>query len=121
MPYELWKVVHLFGVIALFASLGGLAGLALVGKVEDSKPFRALHGVAMLLLFLAGFGLLAKLGFGSPATWGAWVYLKLALWLVMGGALVFVRKSGRNAPWVLLVCAALGAVAAWAAVTKPGM
>jgi quinol-cytochrome oxidoreductase complex cytochrome b subunit len=121
MPYELWKVVHLAGVIALFASLGGLAALSLVARPESSKPFKVLHGVALGLIFLAGFGLLAKLGFGSPGSWGAWVWIKLGVWLVLGGALAFVRKAGRNATAVLLLCALLGAVAAWAAVTKPGM
>lgn len=120
MPYELWKVVHLAGVIALFASLGGLAGLSLVGRPEASKPFKILHGIALFLVFLAGFGLLAKLGLGGPSTWGAWVYLKLGVWLALGAALAFVRKAGRNATAVLLLCALLGAIAAWAAVTKPG-
>lgn len=121
MSYELWKVVHLAGVIALFASLGGLAGLSLAGRAETSKPFKILHGIAMLLIFVAGFGLLAKLGFGAPGSWGVWVWIKLVIWLTLGGALAFVGKAGRNATPLLLLCALLGAIAAWAAVTKPGM
>ena len=121
MPYELWKVVHLIGVITLFASLGGLAALSLVGRPEASKPFKVLHGVALFVLFLAGFGLLAKLGMGGPSSWGVWVYVKLGVWLALGAALAFVKSAGRNATAVLLLCALLGAIAAWAAVAKPGM
>jgi uncharacterized membrane protein len=115
---SLWIIVHLFGVLLLFVSLGGLAGMAAAGRADNARVYRVLHGVALAVIFLAGFALLANLNMSSPARWGAWVYIKLGVWLALGASLALVRRS-RQAGWVIVGLPVLGAVAAWAAVTKP--
>lgn len=116
--YVLWKIVHVFGVLLLFVSLGGLAGLAAAGRPAEGRLHRILHGIALIIVFLAGFALLATLKMSAPGTWGLWVWLKLAIWLLLGGSLVLVRRQ-RHARWVLIGLPLLGAVAAWAAFVKP--
>ncbi|HEX5041823.1 MAG TPA: hypothetical protein VFV75_02895 [Candidatus Polarisedimenticolaceae bacterium] len=116
--YLLFKVVHLLGVMLLFAALGGLAGMAAAGRGADARLARMLHGLALLLLFLTGFALLSSLGMSAPGSWGAWVWMKLVVWILLGASLALARRE-RHARWVLAGLPLLGAVAAFAALVKP--
>ena len=115
LGYASLKVVHVLGVLLLFASLGGLAALRGVG----GRPYKILHGVALLVVFVAGFGLLAGLGLHSPGSWPAWVWIKLVVWLLLGASLAAIKRADRHAELLLLGLTILGAVAAWAALAKP--
>ena len=124
MDHPTYKVIHLAGLMLLFLSLGGLAILGAVGAdAARTKAFRgvlsAFHGIGLLILAVAGFGLLARLQMGSPATWGGWVYAKLGLWLVFGAAVVPLKRAPHLAKVWLLVFGLLGAVTAWLAIFKP--
>ena len=116
--YVLFKLLHLLGVMLLFAAVGGVAGLAAAGRAADARLGRLLHGIALRLIFLAGVALLSSLGMSAPGSWGAWVWIKLVVWLLLGGSLVLARRE-RHARWVLVGLPVLGAVAAWAALVKP--
>ncbi len=113
MSYEFYKVVHLAGLVTLFASLGALA----VVPAERRKPFMALHGIATVVMLVAGFGLLAKLNLMGNL--GMWVYAKLGIWLAFGVIPVVLKRKPNLAVPMLLVSIALGAVAAFLAITKP--
>ena len=43
----------------------------------------ALHGLGVLVMLVAGFGLLARLNISS-FPWPTWVFIKVGLWLVLG-------------------------------------
>ena len=106
----------------LFASLGGVAVLGLRGGEErEVGPVRKLltimHGVALIVVLVAGFGLMARLGIMSG--WPTWIYVKLALWLVLGGALTLVRKTPELGRVWLLLLPLVGGAAAWVAFTHP--
>lgn len=120
MPYELYKIVHLLSAFLLFAVAGGVALYAANGGTKEANALRKLvgilHGIALLGLLVAGFGLLARLGIGGIP---GWVWAKLAVWLVIGGIATLPYKKpelGRLLLWLLPV---LGAVAAYLAVYKP--
>jgi len=120
MDYLTWKIVHIAGMLLLFAALGGVAALRQAGQsAQAGKLYPLLHGVALLVLLAAGFGALATLGLHNPASWPAWVWIKLAVWLLLGAALVALGRSGRRAGVVLVGLVLLGVVAAWAALAKP--
>jgi len=117
MSYEFYKVLHVFSAILLFTSLGTLAASAR----EDSGRLRTLarlgHGVALALLFVAGFGLMARLGmFGSIPVW-AW--LKIGLWLVLTLIVLPLRRlpGWVTALWISIPI--IGGLAVWLAVQKP--
>ena len=76
------------------------------------------HGVALVIVLVAGFGMIARLGMGGG--WPLWVWLKLVIWLVLGAATVFVRKAGESAGWLLVLLPALGAVSAWLVLYRIG-
>ncbi|MBX7080441.1 MAG: hypothetical protein K1X88_14685 [Nannocystaceae bacterium] len=120
MSPEFYKALHLFGVFLLLCSLGGLAMTAFGGGRDEAtrKRLTMLHGIAMLVVVVAGFGLMAKMGLMS--TWPLWILVKLGIWLVLGAAVAFVRRMPQLGRAWIVILPAIGAVAAWAAVSKPG-
>jgi uncharacterized membrane protein SirB2 len=125
MSYEFYKVLHLFGILTLFCGLGASAMLSLRGGSEDeTKPLRKylgmIHGVAALVIFVAGFGLMARTGIVQGGAWPTWIYVKVMIWLLLGGALVLVRKQPAMGRLWVVALPVIGALAAYFAVGKPG-
>jgi hypothetical protein len=116
--FTLWKVVHLIGALALYIALGGLVALRAAGA-EGQRAFKALHGWSLAVMLVAGFGMLGQLGFGSPGSWGAWIWIKLAVFLLLGASLVAIRRLPQRSGLLLLVLVLLGGLASWAALAKP--
>lgn len=120
MSYATYKLIHLISAFLLFSVAGGVALYAANGGDKAGNTLRRLvailHGVALLGLLVAGFGLLARLGIGGVP---GWVWAKLVLWLLIGGiALVPYRRPalGGHFLWLLPL---LGGLSAWIAVAKP--
>ncbi len=117
MSYEAYNVIHVIGVIFLFTALGALAATA----GSASAPLRRLasiaHGVALALIFVAGFGLLARLGhFGAIPMWA---YLKMAMWALLGLAVVPLKRKPEWAPALWVLMPVIGGLAVWLAVAQP--
>lgn len=127
MSAEFYRVVHLFGIFLLMCSLGGLAMTAwhnkgaqvVKGEAEAAaKRLKMLHGIALVVILVAGFGLMAKLGLMK--TWPLWIIGKLVIWVVFGAAATLVVKmSDKGKMWVVLL-PLLGVLAAYLAVMHPG-
>jgi len=121
MPYEAYKVLHVFSVILTFTVLGGLALHSANGGNRgsngSSKLTGILHGVGLLMILVGGFGLLARLG--TSGGFPLWVWFKLAIWLLVGASAVVIKRSPALSKALLLVLPLLGGVAAWLAVYKP--
>ena len=113
-----YKILHLFGIFLLFTALGGLTLRSADGG-ERSRLAGISHGVALLVILVSGFGLLARLGLSHDWAWPTWVWLKLTVWLLLGASLVLVRRLPRlrNLWWCLFPL--LGAAAAYLALFKP--
>jgi hypothetical protein len=115
LSLSVYKVAHLFGVLLVFLGFG-----ALVGDGNNRRTATIAHGLGLVIVLVAGFGALARLGIYGPSSWPLWIWLKLAIWLALG-ALVTVAKRSRGAAkslwWLLPV---LGAAAAYLAIYKPG-
>lgn len=115
--YFLYKVLHIVGVVLLFAALGGLTLREVAG--DDSPKSRALglatHGIALTLIFITGMAALMALGLGAPP----WVLAKMVLWLVIAALPVVIRKMPRHATLLWWLLPILGGLAAWLAIYKP--
>ena len=76
------------------------------------------HGVSLLIVFIAGFGLMARLNM-MGTSWPLWIYLKVAIWLILGGIIAVIARKGQWATGLFYLVILLGGVAAWVANYKP--
>jgi hypothetical protein len=125
IPYTTYKVVHYLGVFLLLAALSATLARAAAlrgdrGDVADPWRRRLIgaHGTALFLILLGGFGMLARLEITEGLALPAWIWAKLAIWVVLGG-LVVARWSPRLSTPALLVVPLLAALAGWIALYKP--
>lgn len=116
MSPNLYKVIHLAGVIFLFMALGAVVLRSMLGDNEVGKKIAGItHGVALLVILFSGFAILGTAGYPL----GAWVWIKVVIWLALGGITVLMRKmAGKAAMW-WWVAGLLGAAAAYLGVMKP--
>lgn len=122
ISYPVYRIVHLFGIFLLFVVLAGMAwgaGKARANGAISTRAAMALHGTGLFIVLLGGFGLLARIGVMHGMDWPGWVWGKLAIWLLLGAAvLVPARKPAWGAA-LLLLLPVLGGLAAWLAIFKP--
>lgn len=85
MSYVFYKTLHFCGLFLVVTCLGAIASHRLQGGTKENfknrKLFMALHGIGLLISFVAGFGLVAKGGYSFSQPW---LYIKMAVWLVVG-------------------------------------
>ncbi len=88
----------------LFLGYGALLGRSLCGS-DDARVKKLgsiTSGIGLLLMFIAGFALISKLGY-SFAT--PWILVKLVIWLALGGLIVLINRKPALATllWWLLI------------------
>ena len=102
MSLAAYKILHLLGLALVMLGLGGACFHALNGGDRESNQKRglvaALHGTGLLLLIVAGFGMLAKQKLGMPG----WIHPKLLIWLLLGAALPVLNRKPASAMGVLV-------------------
>ncbi len=114
MSYEFYKLLHILGIVLVFMALGALAFHGANGGTKDGNKVRALvmatHGVGLLVLLVAGFGMLAKLQ-SMAAGLPGWLHPKLLIWLLIGAAPVILNRKPEwgKLMWVALPVLALAA------------
>lgn len=102
----------------MLLSLGGL--LVRRGGTSDSPWNRFLaiiNGVGLLVVLVAGFGLLARLG--VPWPWPTWVLLKILLWVTLGFMTFLLKKLPSTALLLWWLSLVLASTAAYLAIFKP--
>ena len=121
MPYEFYWTLHILGILLTFLAIGGIIAHNMNGGTKDTNeartPLAAIHGTGLLLVLVAGFGMLARLG-ASPAE--PWAIGKLVIWLALGGIIAPIYKMPRKGAIFLAVVPLLGAAAALLVLLKPG-
>lgn len=107
MDPGIYKLLHFIGVILLLLGLGG----ALSASHEARNKFIAIfHGLGALLVVVSGFGLQAK---AHGGTWPSWMLAKIAIWFLLAGILVVLKRRmlPEGIGWALV--ALLAGVAAY--------
>lgn len=119
IPYQVYKLVHLIGVLMLFLSIGGLI-LYMVYGGDRKHPWRkvllATHGIGIILALVAGFGLLARIGIYWP--WPGWVAIKVGIWVIFATLPAIIARNPwtKTLWWTVVV---LGGIAAYLGGQKP--
>jgi uncharacterized membrane protein len=125
LSYETYKVMHIVGALM---TISGLAGVALFSWIASTQAAGALqahparklaaatHGFGLLVILIAGFGMLARL---KIPTNQPWIAGKLVIWVVLGGMIVLAKRMPKKAPMVWLLAFILGGAAAYLAIYKP--
>lgn len=121
ISYQVYKLVHFFGIATVLIALGVTCFHAARGGTRQDNPFRRplaiAHGTGMFLILLGGFGMLARLGLvaGLPG----WIYAKLGIWVIFGALIAVpyrLRGAARPIFWALPFLIVL---AAYFALYKP--
>ena len=111
MNPNIYQVLHVVGILMLFLGYGAL--LARSMAAQDNISVRKLgsitSGVGLLLILVAGFGLISKLGHSFVAPW---LIVKMVIWLALGGLIVLINRKPQLAVMLWWLLIALGAVAA---------
>lgn len=121
ISYPVYKLIHHIGIFMLMLSLGGLYLHSLNGGGREHRGRKVVaitHGIGMVLVLVAGFGLMARLGI-AHAGWPGWIYVKMLIWLVLGAAIALAIRLPRLAPVLWWATLALGGVNAYLAIHKP--
>ncbi len=122
LSYTTYKLVHLVGIFVLLSGVAGLWTLELFsdspGYAKARKGLMSMHGIALFIVLFGAFGTLAQLGIGFP--WPPWIWLKIGIWVVLGGLPVLLSKSRSSSKVLFLIAPLLAAVAAWAAINQVG-
>ncbi len=124
MSLAAYKVFHLLGIFFLFTALGGsvaaqMAARAGGGGADKIRKLAGMtHGIALLLILIAGFGALASLGAMQTGMPG-WVWLKLGVWVILGASPFILRKAPQLAGLFWWLLPFFGAAAAYLALYKP--
>ncbi len=115
MTPELYKVLHIVGLALLMMS----AGVALATpKDAPQKVSMIFHGAGLLLLLVAGFGMLSRIGLSDPDAWPMWIWAKVGVWVLAAVLPALVRRGmiPRALGWI--VALSLAAFAAYAGIIK---
>ena len=117
MSAYFYKVLHLIGILMLFLSIGGsIIRSAIDQRSERLEKFILMnHGIALIIIAIAGFGLLAKLGM----IFTGWVVIKIVIWICMGALILPIKKMPQHKIVLWYTALALGGIAAFMAIYKP--
>ena len=111
MTPQVYHIIHLVGVLCLFVGIGSF--LIISGT---DRPGMKFHGIGLLLLVVAGFGMIAKYKFSYSSPW---IIAKIAIWLVLGALPVLAKKRALQPGVLVTIAIVLGGVAAYLGYFKP--
>jgi hypothetical protein len=107
----IFKVIHLAGAFGVFTALGAI----LAGANESCRKCASmLHGISLLLLAVAGFGILKN----PPMELHYWK-IKIVLWLFLGVAPVLARKKVLSTTVIMTLVLGAGIFAAYLGMMQP--
>ncbi len=122
-PYQLYKILHIIGIVLVMSALGGVAIHALNGGSRRENAARGLiaglHGLGVVMILIGGFGMLARLGFMHDSMFPGWLLVKLGIWVIAAAALMIPYRWPALSRPVYLSLPVLAGVATYMAVYKP--
>lgn len=118
MTPEIYRVLHATGALLLFLALGGI----LLAPKDQKPPKMAmiLHGIALLIMVVAGVGVVHKSAdTATPIAWENWLFAKIGCWVFLAALPILIKKGMLPRFLALLLVIAIGGTAVWLAMAKP--
>ena len=118
MNPAIYHILHLTGIIMLFLGYGALLGCSIAGRPDRKvrKIGAITSGIGLLLIIVAGFGLIAKM---YDNHFQGWMIAKLILWILLGGLIAFIHRKPAIALHLWWGLIALGAFASTLVYLRP--
>lgn len=117
ISYETYKILHIFTLLMTISAIGGVIA---EGRWIPNKSFKITIGVLSFLIFVAGMGLIARLGIKHGEAFPVWIFVKIIMWVIFNIALVGLFKVQHKKAKIL--CAVVSFlsifIAVYAAITK---
>lgn len=114
--YNTYVLIHLIGIFFVLLALGGTFLHVINGGTKQTnawaKPLAILHGTGLLVILVFGLLTLVMLKV-KPSDFNLYVYIKLLIWLFLGGAIVLPYKVQNSAKALVFVVPLLMAIAAY--------
>jgi uncharacterized membrane protein SirB2 len=121
MSYSFYSFLHIVSVVVVAMTLAitsfQIYNGANKGDIKCRKGLSITHGVALLVAFVAGFGLITKGGFSFSGS--TWIYIKMFCWLLLGVYPVLLYKQVLPRKMALVGLFVILAVAVYTVVFKP--
>jgi hypothetical protein len=102
----------------LLLSLGAYLILSMNKSINGRKLAAITHGISILIILVAGFGLLTRLGYLSVNSWPIWVWFKVAIWLILALTIILIRRMPNLTPVLWFLIPILSGLAAFLAIYK---
>ncbi len=111
MDPNFYQVLHIVGISMVFLGYGALLARSMAApeNVSVRKLGSITSGIGLLLVLVAGFGLVAKLGYNYSETW---ILVKFTIWLLLGGLIVLINRKPQLAMLLWFMLIALSVTAA---------
>lgn len=118
ISYETYKALHLFFILSFFSSLGFVSYHS---PLIEKKLGKWMVGLASFLIFVAGMGLIARLGFKHTEPFPLWIKLKIINWVVINILFVslFKIKTIQYRAVLISILLMLAWFGIWVAINKP--
>jgi uncharacterized membrane protein SirB2 len=118
--YEFYSLFHISSVLLVAMSLMVTALHIADGgtkqNLKSRKFLSILHGVALVFVLVAGFGMMARRGFQFSSS--HWIHIKLLCWLLLGVYPLFLYKKWIPKKFAVYGLLAILFVAVYCAVFK---
>ena len=118
ISYETYKLLHLIFITTFLTLIGSAAH---TGGFIQKKSGKILMGVISFLIFVAGMGLIARLGFKHSEPFPVWIKLKMLNWFVINLLLFGLIKTKQPKFKIIftILILIIGWSSIWIAINKP--
>jgi uncharacterized membrane protein SirB2 len=117
ISYYSYKFLHICAVVLVLLSIGASLFQTKNKEWREKRLMSILNGVGLVIMLVAGFGLLARLAVSWP--WQGWIFVKLIAWIGLGSTHFLSTRfpdCGKGFWWL---SALLAIVATSMAIYKP--
>ena len=114
MDYEVYKLIHIVGIVVFF----GVAGATFLGE-SYNKHQKIIMGVSSFFILLGGMGLMARIGIEHGSMWPSWLIVKGLMWLILAILTPICAKKLVPSVKFFYFFVFVGSIAIYMAINKP--